>query len=296
MIFDYKDGAGLPALGVFLVGLRILLGLDRLTHTKRMLVIGFCVGAAAVLLFIGTISPDRSTSTPPVGLSPLYGQVIMSTRKRRRKKFGSRMERKAASLAKKKQRAAKKAARKLRAIAKSARNKGRLRSTKLVSTMLLKSQRKARETGSRLVFDAATESWIEQIIIGTNRTAARFRAPLKRGDTPLGPTPGGKYPPRGETLPSSGSIRSPYKKAAIGAAVFGAGIVAEQTVNLALDYMFSRLPDAMSPYRQRFSKEREREGVGVYYRNQLIGQMTRETYKLLRMTATRAVQNKLRAM
>jgi len=292
MIFDYKAGDVLLAAGLFLVGLRMLLGFDHLNPGSRKLLVGFCVGVATALLFIGTISRDNGTPTVPEALSPLSGHALRAYRTKKRKKFGSRTERKAASLLKKRMRSEKKAARKLKRIAKSERSKGRIRQQSVMELQFAAYTRSEQTSVDQERANNARRVKAIQTGMLQKSTNGRFRSPYKKGDTPLGPTPGGTTSPGGVRAGIGGKA----KRVGLAAAAFGAGIVAEQGVSMALDYMYSKLPKGMSPYNQSFSKAQQREGVGVYYKNQLLGQMSRESYKLLRRTARRAVQNQLRAM
>jgi len=295
MTLDFKVGDALPALAAFLLGLRILLGLDRLTHRKLLLMTGFCVGALTALLFIETIFPDKGTSIPPVGLSPLYGPVLRISAKRKRRRYGKKDARMARRL-RRIRGSERRAQRKLdRAAARKANSIGKQRRTAATVSRLQKyiaesrasrnpyltDKQQARVRGAQLASD---------VMASENKVYARFRgSPYEKGRGPIGPVTGG--------IPAGKSPFGVGKALIVGGAAAVATAYGEETVERGLNWMFRNLPANMNPTTYgKLSPSFKGAGIGIYFRNILLGLMNDEAYAGLRATASRAINEKLRAM
>lgn len=299
MIYDYKDGDALLALGIFLAGLRMLLGFDHLTSEKIKSVSGFLLGVLTALLYIQTISPDKGTSLPPEVVTPAYGHVLTAYRTKKAKKYGTFKERKAARLAGRQKKYESRAAKRLeRAIARSSNRGKRVRETLATAERLQVYVKSIQGKTNPYLSDAANARvWraqgIEEAVILDRFPPIVKVIGKKYMDWKLGPSPGGTPP--GPIAGPGGALKGKGKAAAIAIGGVVVGAIADEVLEEGFQFMYEAFPKDLNSFTQKMSPAYTGKGIGVYFRNILIGLMTKDEYDSLRSTASRWVVERLRA-
>ncbi len=232
--------------------------------------------------------------------------------RRKRRKFGTRAERKAAHLAKKTQRAAKRIKRASRITRRISNGKATMRERsqgrRVAALLAANIQASARRTSARSrVKSASTDD-----IFGTQIPGKIFKGGAKSGSPIIDDIMGfggvggkGKGPASGGTQGYSGLAmryfktsqgRMRAKQAAGVAAVAVAGYVADQAVEYMVQSATSRMGTGVSPETQKLNRKFSLQGVGVYFRNKLIGLMTDEQYDAFWVSAATHIRNQLKAL
>jgi len=239
----------------------------------------------------------------------------------RRKNYGKRDKRAKLRLTGYKSKSEKKAARRLRFRLKlSTKKSGRMRSGYALALSMQKEQRNIKRKialganqgirSDRPAVKSLTRSRYITTLGGTTRSSMKFGAkkydPSVESGPGVGTSPdigvgsrGGRYGGLGNTRGFSGARVKPITKILGGTTIVGVGakyLAEEAALSVGLDYIMSKLPDSMNPYKQSVSKQSGLTGgIGVYFKNFLLGIITEDAYADLRSTASRYVQNKLRA-